>query len=81
MNEPLTRDPTEEEFKQTRELASALADVVLTADIATGIGAVGMLLEGMFLNGVKPEYILPGFDDFAQFTRKSIEKAIRRAHN
>lgn len=81
MTQPLTREPTEEEFKQARKLASALADVVLTTDMATGFGAVGMLLEGMFLNGMKPEYILPSFDDFAQHTRNSIEKELRRAHN
>jgi hypothetical protein len=81
MSEPICRESTKEEHERSKELALALADVILAADIATGMGALGMLTESMFLNGMKPEYVLKGFDEYCQFTRKQIEKGLRRAHN
>jgi hypothetical protein len=81
MDQPIGRASTKEETELARQMALVLADVVLTVDTATGFGAVGMLLEAMFLKGIKPEYILRGFDEFTQHTRKSIEKGLRRAHN
>lgn len=81
MDQPIGRVATKEEHEQAKKLAMALADVILTANISTGLGALGMLTESMFLSSMKPEYCLIGFDEFYQHTRKSIEKGLRRAHN
>jgi hypothetical protein len=46
MNQPTRPRSTEEETEQQEGWRLALADVVLTAQTSTGLGAVGMLSEG-----------------------------------
>lgn len=82
MSEPLTREPTEQENEEAREVASALSEALRTApSVATGLAGLELLVIHAFVHAIKPEYVLKSFDDFAAHARKQIEEVIRNAHN
>lgn len=82
MKETITRDPTDEEVEQAREVAQAMTEGLATApSIGIGLGAIGMLTTHAFLNAVKAEYVLSAFDKWSSEIRDQIAKGVRNAHH